>query len=95
MIYFLKEAPYVMKKEPVNNQTLVGNDKYKGYCVDLLEKISKICGFNYTIKLVEDGLHGAFVNGKWNGIVNELIEKVKIIIQILEIHKPLFVFFQI
>jgi ionotropic kainate glutamate receptor 2 len=40
-----------------------------------LEKISGICGFNYTIKLVEDGLHGSYVNGKWNGIVSELIEK--------------------
>ena len=67
-----------MKREPVNNETLRGNDKYKGYCVDLLEKISKICGFNYSIKLVEDGLHGSYVNGKWNGIVSELIEKVSI-----------------
>lgn len=70
------EAPYVMYKEPVNNETLVGNDRFKGYCVDLLDKISKICGFNYTIKLVEDGLYGAFVDGKWNGLVSELIEKV-------------------
>ena len=30
-----------------------GNDKYMGYCVDLLEKISDMCGFNYTIKLVD------------------------------------------
>lgn len=64
-----------MRREPVDNETLIGNDQYKGYCVDLLIKISNICGFNYTIKLVEDGLHGALVNGKWNGIVNEMIEK--------------------
>ncbi|CAF0769478.1 unnamed protein product [Brachionus calyciflorus] len=69
------EAPYVMRKETPNNETFIGNDQYKGYCVDLLVKISTICGFNYTIKLVEDGVHGALVDGKWNGIVNELIEK--------------------
>ncbi|CAF0769509.1 unnamed protein product [Brachionus calyciflorus] len=69
------EAPYVMIKTPKNNQTLEGNDKYQGYCVDLLVKISKICGFNYTIRPVADGVHGTLVDGKWNGIINELIEK--------------------
>lgn len=46
-----------------------------GYCIDLLQKIASICGFNYTIRLVEDNVHGALVNGKWNGMVNEIIEK--------------------
>lgn len=67
----------MMIRTPENNQTLEGNDKYKGYCVDLLVKISKICDFNYTIKPVADGVHGTLVNGKWNGIINELIDKVR------------------
>lgn len=71
------EAPYVMKRELGPNETIADNNKkYKGYCVDLLEKISKICGFNYTLKLVDDGFYGAVVNGKWNGLVSELIDKV-------------------
>ena len=69
MKYF-KEAPYVIVDSITNNIT-----KYKGFCIDLLEKISKICEFNYTIKLVDDGLHGSFVDGKWNGLVSELIDK--------------------
>jgi hypothetical protein len=68
----------MMLREPVDNETLTGNNMYKGYCVDLLERIAKICDFNYTIRLVEDGLHGTQVNGKWNGIVKELIDKVNI-----------------
>ncbi len=59
-----------------DNNTKSSNKKYKGYCIDLLEKIAKICNFTYTIKLVEDGFHGSFVNGKWNGIIGELIEQV-------------------
>ena len=31
--------------------TLVGNDRYEGYSVDLVDAISQILGFNYTIKL--------------------------------------------
>lgn len=59
----------------MNNETLTGNSQYMGYCIDLLEKIASICEFNYTIRLVEDNVHGALVNGKWNGMVNEIIEK--------------------
>ena len=47
-------------------------------CIDLIEKIASICNFTYTIKLVDDGFHGSFVDGKWNGIIGELIEQVKI-----------------
>ena len=35
-----------------------------------------MCEFNYTIKLVDDGFHGSLVDGKWNGLVSELIDKV-------------------
>jgi hypothetical protein len=63
-----------MRREDGN---YTGNDQYIGYCVDLLKKISKMVGFNYSIKIVDDGFHGALVDGKWNGIVSELIDKVK------------------
>ena len=56
------------------SETLVGNDRYEGYSVDLVEEISKILHFNYTIKLVEDGKYGSFdkETGKWNGMIGEL-----------------------
>ena len=42
--------------------------------MDLVEEISQILGFNYTIKLVEDGNYGSFnkETGKWNGMIGEL-----------------------
>ena len=56
------------------SETLVGNARYEGYSVDLVEEISKILHFNYTIKLVEDGKYGSFDKdtGKWNGMIGEL-----------------------
>lgn len=66
-----------MRKNSLGNQTLHENDHYEGYCIDLLEKIASICNFTYEIKLVDDGYHGSFVNGKWNGLVGELIEQVE------------------
>ena len=64
-----------MLRPTKNNQTFEGNQKYIGFCVQMLEQIARMCNFTYTIKPVDDGYHGAIVNGKWNGIVSELIDK--------------------
>ncbi|VDI72337.1 glutamate receptor, ionotropic, invertebrate [Mytilus galloprovincialis] len=71
------EAPYVMLKETTGNQQLKGNDRYEGFCVDLLKSIAKNVGFDYEIKVVPDELYGAYdaKTGEWNGIIKELIEK--------------------
>lgn len=57
------------------SENLTGNNRFEGYCIDLLEKIANICNFTYTIKLVDDGYHGTLINGKWNGIIGELVDK--------------------
>lgn len=57
-----------------DTETLFGNDRYEGYNVDLIQEISKILGFNYTIKLVEDGQYGSYnkETGEWSGMIGEL-----------------------
>ncbi|KAH0501255.1 Glutamate receptor ionotropic, kainate 2 [Microtus ochrogaster] len=68
------EEPYVLFKKSDN--PLYGNDRFEGYCIDLLRELSTILGFTYEIRLVEDGKYGAHddVNGQWNGMVRELID---------------------
>ena len=34
---------------------LSGNHRFEGFAIDLTNELSKILGFNYTIKLVDDG----------------------------------------
>ena len=56
---------------------LTGNDRYEGFCVDILKEIAQIVGFKYSIKLVADGKYGApDDDGNWNGMVRELVEGV-------------------
>jgi hypothetical protein len=47
--------------------------RYEGYSVDIINEISQILGFNYTIKLVEDGAYGSYnkQTGKWNGMIGK------------------------
>ena len=61
---------------PKKGNDLVGNARYEGFCVEMLEEISRLVGFRYEIRLVPDGKYGAPENGKWNGMVKELMDRV-------------------
>ncbi|XP_071115475.1 glutamate receptor ionotropic, kainate 2-like isoform X1 [Haliotis cracherodii] len=62
------EAPYVMEVKHVD-----GTITYEGFCVDLLDEISKRRQFNYSIRVVST--YGKLKNGEWSGIVRELIDR--------------------
>ncbi|XP_062391832.1 glutamate receptor ionotropic, kainate 1 [Sardina pilchardus] len=69
------ENPYVMHKK--SDKVLYGNDRFEGYCLDLLKELSNILGFSYEVKLVSDGKYGAQNDkGEWNGMVRELIDHI-------------------
>lgn len=67
--------PFLMLRE--ESGVLHGNDRYEGYSVDLIHEISKILGFNYTIKLVDDGKYGGVdpKTGRWTGMIGELLDR--------------------
>jgi hypothetical protein len=52
--------------------------KFKGYCIDLMDEIRNITKFDYEIYEAPDKVFGNLdENGKWNGMINELILKVR------------------
>ncbi|XP_055279202.1 glutamate receptor ionotropic, kainate 4 isoform X1 [Moschus berezovskii] len=68
------ENPYLMLKG--NHQEMEGNDRYEGFCVDMLKELAEILRFNYKIRLVGDGVYGVpEANGTWTGMVGELIAR--------------------
>ncbi|XP_074177420.1 glutamate receptor ionotropic, kainate 4 isoform X3 [Rhinolophus sinicus] len=68
------ENPYLMLKG--NHQEMEGNDRYEGFCVDMLKELAEILRFNYKIHLVGDGVYGVpEANGTWTGMVGELITR--------------------
>ncbi|CAL9683643.1 unnamed protein product [Knipowitschia caucasica] len=44
-----------------------------GYCVDLLEKLAEDMGFTFDLYIVGDGKYGGFKNGRWTGLVGDLL----------------------
>ncbi|XP_072901795.1 glutamate receptor ionotropic, kainate 1 isoform X4 [Hemitrygon akajei] len=72
LVTTILEDPYVMHKK--SDKPLYGNDRFEGYCLDLLKELSNILGFTYEVRLVADGKYGAQnEKSEWNGMVGELI----------------------
>ncbi|XP_056653004.1 glutamate receptor ionotropic, kainate 5 isoform X2 [Monodelphis domestica] len=68
------ENPYVMRRP--NFQSLSGNERFEGFCVDMLRELAELLRFRFRLRLVEDGLYGApEPNGSWTGMVGELINR--------------------
>ncbi|CAF93180.1 unnamed protein product [Tetraodon nigroviridis] len=68
------EEPYVMFRR--SDKPLYGNERFEGYCMDLLKELASILGFTYEVHLVEDGKYGSQdeTTGQWNGMVRELMD---------------------
>lgn len=70
-----QKDPYTMLKE--SSKQRVGNDRYEGICVDLIDELSKSLGFNYSFHTNPDDSPGSpDANGNWNGMIGELLDGV-------------------
>lgn len=71
-----QEDPYVMQKK--NEDGLFGNDRFEGFCIDLLKEIAAEVRFNYEFYIVPDGKYGAPEKDGWTGMVRELTDNVRV-----------------
>ncbi|CAH3015262.1 unnamed protein product, partial [Porites evermanni] len=66
-----EDEPFVMLKRQED-----GLVAYEGYCIDLLNELAKTLHFTYNIKPPPDGFFGVeTINGSWNGMIGELLNK--------------------
>ncbi|XP_033743043.1 glutamate receptor 2-like [Pecten maximus] len=65
--------PFLMLKEKKDGIPFVGNDRYKGYALDIANELASRLKFNFTMTEVADNAYGIKVNGTWNGMIGELV----------------------
>ena len=79
------EKPYAMKRiKRIDDDDhgapthAINYHQLEGFCVDILEEVAAVVGFNYRLKVVDDGSYGKYVNatGRWNGMIGELLDEV-------------------
>lgn len=74
LAFLMKVSPYISY---LKDEKLVGNNRFEGYLIDLLEKLSKFGNFTYTLKKVRDQKYGQRdKNDNWNGLIGELVNRV-------------------
>lgn len=68
----------MMLKKNENGSILQGNDRFEGYCKDIIDLLAEEMQFEYDLHLVADGTYGIYdkLQGKWSGIVGEIIQGV-------------------
>ena len=56
-----------------------GNDRFEGFLIDLMYGIAdKMDKFEFALYESPDGNYGSKVDGKWNGMIRELIVGVSV-----------------
>ncbi|XP_066262906.1 glutamate receptor ionotropic, kainate 2-like [Euwallacea similis] len=67
-------SPYAMLKETTDQ--LVGNDRFEGFCIDVIQELSIHLGFNYTFVVQEDGKNGNLNRSsmQWDGVIRQIID---------------------
>ena len=59
-------------KRTLSNGTVI----YHGLLVDILDKIAEEANFTYTLYEVADGKYGHLEDGRWRGLVGDVLCKV-------------------
>lgn len=57
---------------------LYGNERFEGFAIDLIAELAAMENFNYTFIIREDSSNGALVNGKWGGMIGDVMNGVSI-----------------
>lgn len=73
VVVSIRNEPYFMNKQTTKIET--GNARYEGYAIDLIDELSRLVGFDYVFKEVDDGKYGKYDEEKreWNGMIREVM----------------------
>lgn len=57
----------------------MGNEKFEGFCIDILAEIAKMLNFKYNVTVVPDKKFGSLKPPPrfWTGMIRELLDDVR------------------
>ena len=86
---FFQMKPFVMQKKVTDGKVLVGNDRYEGFCIDMMAELKKNISdhklfkdFEYEFYVAKGNKYGAKQkDGSWDGMIGDLLNDVRILSQ--------------
>ena len=72
-VYYQSDPPFVIVN---TNESNPSQEDFKGFSVDIVRELAKKMDFEYKFVVLEKGGSGSKKDGKWNGLVGALINKV-------------------
>ncbi|CAH2085118.1 unnamed protein product [Euphydryas editha] len=74
IVLIAMNKPYVMKKQ--SSIRLFGNDQYEGFCIELIDQLSRMLHFNYTFMEQKDNAYGSRnkTTKEWDGMIRRLMD---------------------
>ena len=68
------------------NVTLEDPVQFEGYCIDLMEELRVLMGFDYEVVEASDGVYGGMDESmQWNGMIKDLIDKVHLCLVLFKV----------
>ena len=66
------------------SKNITGNARFYGFCIDLLDHVAGMVGFNYEVELELHGRYGNYnqTTGEWDGMVRHVMEKVLLMLRL-------------
>ena len=80
---FKQREPYVMERTEgeLDNLPTLSKERYEGLCIDIMDEIASRVGFEYDliVKNTSEG-YGYFDEntGSWNGLVGDIVRRVRV-----------------
>ena len=65
-----ESSPFMVYTDEHENK--LGNEKFEGMLVDLLNSLSEDLGFNFDLKPAADNRYGKKIDGVWTGMIGEV-----------------------
>uniref|UniRef100_A0A914V469 Glutamate receptor 1 n=1 Tax=Plectus sambesii TaxID=2011161 RepID=A0A914V469_9BILA len=80
-IVTVEMKPFVMQKKVTDGKVLVGNDRYEGFCIDMMAELKKNISdhklfkdFEYEFYVAKGNKYGAKQkDGSWDGMIGDLL----------------------
>ncbi|XP_065310439.2 glutamate receptor 1-like [Dermacentor albipictus] len=78
LVQSVLDKPYLMVRDSIDELERTGNDRYEGFCKDLMDALARELHIKYELRAAEETVYGRRdhkVQGGWTGLIGQVVRK--------------------